>query len=140
MPEVIGVIIIEVNRCPQLVSRQAVPIGQKVPGVLNGALLEIIAEGKITEHLKKRMVPGRIADILQVIVLAAGAYTFLGSGGPGIVSLFFAKKNPLELNHSRVDKKQGGIIVRYKRRAPNNLMVMLFEIFKKFSAYVVSCH
>ena len=36
--------------------------------------LEIIAEAEIAEHLEEGVMPGGIADILQVVVLAARAH------------------------------------------------------------------
>jgi hypothetical protein len=46
------------------------------------SFLEIIAEGKIAQHLEKGMVPGGVADVFQVVVLAPGPDAFLGGGGP----------------------------------------------------------
>jgi len=62
----------------------------EVPGPLNRFGFEVIAERPIPEHFEKRVVVGVVADILQVIVFAAGADAFLGIGGPGrVVGGFF---------------------------------------------------
>ena len=51
-----------------------------VPGELDGALLEIVAEGEIAEHLEEGVVARGVADIVEVVVLAAGAHAFLRRG------------------------------------------------------------
>src|SRR5688572_9282504 len=47
-------------------------IDQKVPGKLNGVFLEVIAEREIPKHLEKSLMPRRLADFVQVVMLAAG--------------------------------------------------------------------
>ena len=44
------------------------------PGERNRVFLEIIAEREIPHHLEKRMVPRGIADIVEIVMLAAGAH------------------------------------------------------------------
>jgi hypothetical protein len=45
------------------------------------ASLEIVAEGEVAEHLEEGVVAGGVADIVEVVVLAAGAHAFLRRGG-----------------------------------------------------------
>ena len=59
--------------------------------------LEIVAEGEIPQHFEEGMVPGGVADIVEVVVLAAGAHAFLGRGGAAIGALFLAGEDVLEL-------------------------------------------
>jgi hypothetical protein len=60
------------------------------------------------------MVSGGIADIFQIIVLAAGTNTLLRGGCSDIASFFLAQKYTFELYHSGIDKKQGGIFLGYQ--------------------------
>ncbi len=76
-PKGVGLIILGIDGNQQLVFRQAIIPGNQVPGILNGVFLEIIAEGEVAEHLEEGVVPGGIADILQIIVLATGTHAFL---------------------------------------------------------------
>ena len=55
-----------------------------------------------------------ITDVLQVIVLATGAYTTLAAGGPLVVALLLAKENILELHHAGIHKQQGWIVNRHQ--------------------------
>ena len=55
--------------------------GQKLPGPVNGLVLEIIAEGEVAQHFKICAVAGSIADIFDVAradALLAGAHTAAG--------------------------------------------------------------
>ena len=52
--------------------------------MLDRLFLEIVAEAEIPQHLEEGMVAGGVADIVQVVVLAAGADAFLRRGGAGI--------------------------------------------------------
>ena len=71
---------------------------------MDGIVLEIIAETKIAQHLKKGVVTGRVADILQIVMLAACTNATLGRGSPNIRPIFAPKENILELDHSGVGK------------------------------------
>ena len=48
------------------------------------------------------MMPCRITDILQVVVLAAGPDTTLAGNSPHILPLLLAHEDPLELYHSGI--------------------------------------
>jgi hypothetical protein len=50
--------------------------------MLDGDILEIVAEGKIAEHLEEGVMPRGIADIVEVVVLAARAHALLRGHRP----------------------------------------------------------
>lgn len=79
---------------------------------MNRIGFEIIAETKISEHFKKRMMPRSFANLIQIIVFSARPNAFLRSCGPGVVTFFRAGKNVFELIHPRVGKKQSRVIGR----------------------------
>ena len=72
-----GLIIFGIDGHPEFFLRNRQHFGQKFPCVLDGITLEVITKTEITQHFKKCMMPRGIADILQVIVFAARAYTAL---------------------------------------------------------------
>ena len=45
--------------------------------MLDRALLEVVAEGEIAEHLEEGVMARGVADVIEVVVLAAGADAFL---------------------------------------------------------------
>ena len=96
----------------KFIERDAVPLrrGDQFPGVGDRVFLEVIAEGKIAEHLEKRVMAIGEADIFKVVVLAARADAFLAAGGAIVIALFEAEENVLELVHSGIGEKQRGIV------------------------------
>ena len=96
----------------ELVDGNAKPLrrGDQFPGEGDGVFLEIIAEGKISEHLEKRVMAVGEADVFQVVVLAAGAHAFLRRRGARVVALLEAQENILELVHPGVGEQQRGVV------------------------------
>jgi hypothetical protein len=45
------------------------------------SVLEIVAEREVAQHLEEGVVARRVADVFQVVVLAAGAHAFLRGHG-----------------------------------------------------------
>jgi hypothetical protein len=58
-------------------------LGDQVPGSSIATFLEIVAEGEIAEHLEEGVVARGVADIVEIVVLAAGAHAFLRGDGAG---------------------------------------------------------
>ena len=77
LPQIEGVIVVDIDGHHQPVFRSAVLLGDEVPGQLDRALLEVVAEREVTEHLEERVMARGVADIVEVVVLAAGAHAFL---------------------------------------------------------------
>src|SRR5207302_6478408 len=88
----------------------------QLPRKLDGALLEVIAEREIPEHLEEGVMAGGVADIVEVVVLAAGAHAFLCGDGARIGTLLEPGEDILELHHARVGEHQGRIVARHERR------------------------
>ena len=74
-------VVLGIDRDQQPVAGEAELAGDQVPGQLDRPVLEVIAEREIAEHLEKRVMPGGVADIFEIVVLAAGAHAFLRRGG-----------------------------------------------------------
>ena len=99
----------------QLVFRQTEILGQQLPSKGNSLFLEIVAKGKIPQHFKESVVTRGIADIVQIIVLAARAHAFLGGCGALVVAGFHAGETVLKLHHARVGKHQRRVVARHQR-------------------------
>ena len=61
---------------------EIVRTGDKLPGERDRFALEVVAEGEVAQHFEEGMVPLGVADLLEVVVLAAGANALLAGGGP----------------------------------------------------------
>src|SRR5688500_17533944 len=83
------------------------------------------------------MVPGRIAHIVEIVVLATGADTFLARRGGDVRTRFEAREDILERHHARIDEHQGRIIVRDQRCGRHDRMAFAPEIFEEGTADVV---
>ncbi len=73
---------------------------------------EVVAEAPVAEHFEKGVMPAGAADIVEIVVLAAGADAFLGVGGAGVGAFFLAEEDRLELVHPGVGEEQRGIVER----------------------------
>ena len=86
------------------------------------------------------MMPGSVAHILQIIVLAAGPYTFLGCGGPDIRPFLFTEEGAFKLNHAGIGEQQRRVVLRHQRGAAYDTMHMFLEIVQKALADLVASH
>ncbi len=57
----------------------------------------------------------RVADVLQIVVLAAGAHAALARGRAHVVAPLLAEKHILELHHAGIGEQQRRIIARHQR-------------------------
>ena len=122
VPDLVRLIILGINRDPQALGRQLVDLGQQLPGIFDRIDLEVVAKGKIAEHLEERVMPRGITDVLQVVVLAAGTYALLRRGGAHIGTLVETEENVLELVHPGVGKQQRRVVVWHQRARGDDLM------------------
>src|SRR5579864_6389432 len=83
-PDVVGLVVVDVDRRPQPLGRQSVMHRQELPRVANRVALEVVAEAEIAEHLEERVVACGIADVLEIVVLAAGAHASLRGRRPRV--------------------------------------------------------
>jgi len=58
-----------VDRHEKLVLRQAKILGDEFPSMFNGFGFKIITKTKITQHFEKSVMPRRVTDIVQIIML-----------------------------------------------------------------------
>ena len=98
LPELFGVVVFAEDGDVELVFGQAVFLGDEVPGEADGVGFEVVAEGEVAEHLEERVMAAGVADIFEIVVLAAGAHALLRAGGAGVVALLEAEEDVLELD------------------------------------------
>ena len=103
----------------------------QVPGELDRALLEVVAEREVAEHLEEGVVARRVADIVEVVVLAARAHAFLRRDGARIGALFQAGEDVLELHHPGIGEHQGRVVARDERRRGHDLVAVLGKIVEE---------
>ena len=122
-PDVVGLVVVDVDRRPELVLRQLVDLGQQLPRVADRVALEVVAEAEVAQHLEERVVPSGVADVLQVVVLAAGAQRLLRRCGTRVWALLAPSEHVLELHHAAVDEQQRRIVGRHEGSTPGQSCV-----------------
>ena len=111
LPDGMRLVIVMIDRDhePRLVHTEI--LRQQFPGEGDRAFLEIVAEGEVPQHLEEGVVAGGVADIVEVVMLAAGAHAFLAGGGAGVRALVKTQEHILELVHPGVREQQGRVVV-----------------------------
>ena len=95
----------------EAVFREFVHLGEQFPGPVDGLFLEIVPETPVAEHFKHRVVIGIVADLFEVVVLAADAKAFLTVRHPLGCRRCVAEENILELVHAGIGKHQRGVVL-----------------------------
>src|SRR5207247_10922016 len=128
LPQLVRFVVVSEDRHPHPILRQADRLSQKLPAKLDGIFLKVVAEGKVPQHFKERMVAAGIADILQIVVLAPCTETLLHGDRSPVGARFLAEKYPLKLVHPGIGEEQRGIGLRNQGGTRHGLMAMLFKI------------
>src|SRR5579875_3578607 len=98
LPEFFGVIVFTKHCDVKPILRHAEPLGtgDQFPRECDSILLEVIAEGEVAQHFEKRVMAAGVADVFEIIMLAARADTLLRGGCPRVVSFLQAEEDFLE--------------------------------------------
>ena len=86
-------------------------------------MLEIISEGEVTKHLKKRQMTCCLTNILNISctdTLLTGCYSALRRN-------LLSREIWLEWCHTRIDQQKAVIIVRNQRKALHRQMILAFK-------------
>src|SRR5690349_19829760 len=79
-------------------------------------------------------------DIIEIVVLASDAHTFLRIDGPLVGALVCADEDILELDHARIGEKERAISTRDKRHGRHSRMPMLDKEVDEGLADLIACH
>ena len=124
LPQRMRNVVFGVDGDEQAVGGKTELLGDERPGQLDGEILEIIAEGEVAQHLEERVMPRGVADVLQVVVLAAGPYALLRCCRARVITALDAGKDVLELDHAGVGEQQRGIVPRHERARGHGAVAM----------------
>ena len=139
-PDICSLVIFIKYGDPEFFGRQTISFGQQCPGVLNSLALEVVAKAEIAQHLEKGVMPGRVADIIEIVMLSAGANTPLGGHRPVVSPFVLPQKDILELHHTGIGKKQRGIVMGHQRAAGHDFVPVCSEVIKELLSDVPSFH
>ena len=140
VPDVIGFVVVNVDRDQQALGRQFVDLRQQLPTPVQRLALEIVAKAPVAQHLKKGVVARGVAHVFQVVVLATGAQTGLHRGSAHIRALVRPQENVLELHHARVGEHERGVVARHQRAAGHHGVALGGKKVQKRLADVGNAH
>jgi len=130
-PDVIGFVIRVIHGHVQTFGINPETLRDQLPRKYDRLVFEIIPKAEVAEHLKKGVMARGVSHIVQIIVFAACAHTFLRRGCALVIAMFNACKKVLELYHSRIREHQCWIVSRHQRARGDNLVPLLGEIIQK---------
>ena len=139
-PQGFGLAVGAVDGGVELVLGKLPHLGDELPGPGDRFLLVVVAERPVAEHLEEGVVVAVAPDLLDVVVLAAQAQTFLRIDRARVGELLIAEEDVLELHHPGVDEQQGRVLVRNQRRAGNEVVAALAEKFDELGADLGTGH
>ena len=127
-PDVPGDVVVGVRRGAQPLAGDPQVPGQEIPGEMDRLALEVVAEAPVAEHLEEGVVVGVLADVVEVVVLAAGADALLRVGRPLVRPGADAEEHVLELVHAGVGEQERRIVERHHAgRRHEGVAVLLDE-------------
>ena len=122
VPDLLRLFVAVVDGDPELVAVEAEHLGDELPRPRDGVGLEVVAEAEVAEHLEEHEVPLRATDVVEVVVLAAGAGALLHGHRSRVRRSLVAGEVRLERHHAghreqdrRIVRDQAG---RGNRRVP----------------------
>ena len=131
LPDLEGFVVVQINGHPEILLGQTNFLGQEFPGVSDGFFLKIRPERKIPQHLEEGVVPGGLAHVVQIVVLAARPYAFLAGSGARRRGILDPDENVLELVHAGVGEQKRRVILGDDRGAVRGHMPPGNEKFPK---------
>jgi hypothetical protein len=107
-PDVVSLLVVLIDGGPKKVCGDLEPAGEEFPGPCDCLLLEVVAEGEVTQHLEEGAVTGGVTNALKV----GGSDALLTSGYAVTGRLLFACEELLHRSHTRVYEKKGFVVMR----------------------------
>ncbi len=115
VPEVVRLVVGRVDRDHEALRIDLQRARDEIPAEADRILLEVVAEREVAEHLEERVVARRVADVLEVVVLAARAHAALAGRRAHVVALVLAEEAVLELHHAGVREQQRRVVAGHER-------------------------
>ena len=128
-PQLTRFVILVMHRDTQMLTRDLQLLGDEVPGEPDRIALEIVAEREIAEHLEEGVVPGSVADLFEIVVLATRSDTLLRRRRtPARNRLLLPQEDTLERHHTGVREHQRRVVRRHQGRRRADDVALALEV------------
>ena len=141
-PERARLVVLVEDRDAQVLRGHLQLLGDELPREADRVALEVVAEREVAEHLEERVMPGGVADLLEIVVLAAGAHALLRRrrAARPVRRLLHAQEDLLELDHPRIREQQRGIVAGDERGGRADGVVLPLEELQEAGADLGGVH
>ena len=110
--------------------------GDELPAPRDGRFLEVVTEAEVAEHLEEHEVALGAADVVEVVVLAAGAGALLRADGPLVRRLLVADEVRLERHHAGHVEQHRRIVRDETRRRDRRVALGREEVPERIAELV----
>ena len=136
VPDLLGDVVGLVHGDPQPVAVEPPRLGDELPARRDDELLEVVTEAEVAEHLEEHEVALGAADVVEVVVLAAGPYAFLRADGALVRRLLVAEEVGLERHHPGDVEQQRRILGHEARRRHDGVVAGDEEVDERLTDVV----
>ena len=131
-PELEGLIVVLVDRDPELLFRELYHRGQEFPGKLDGLFLEVIAEGEVARASRRRCGAGPCGPRFRGRCACRRRARTSGWSPRACSPASSSPRNTsLELHHARVREQQRGVVPGNEGRARHDLVALCCKIVQE---------
>ena len=137
-PDLERFVVFQIDRGPELILGDVQPFRgrDEFPAPVDGAFLEVIAEGEVAEHLEECGVSRRVADVVDIV----RADAFLRGGHALSGRHLRAAEVRLERRHARRDEQQGFVVFGDQGETGVSQMILRFPELQELFAQFVYTH
>ena len=135
VPDVKGLIVIQVDGHVEAVGREAEELGHQFPGKADGSVLEVVADAEVAQHLEESQVL-----VVAHLVYVGGAETLLAAGKAAGGRSLLAHKEGLERHHAGAGEEQRGVASGNEGSRGHVLMPFVLEESYERIPDLVSVH
>ena len=141
VPDRLGLVVGLVDGDPQPVAVEAPAArrgvaGDEVPAPGDDLVLEVVAEAEVAEHLEEHEVALGAADVVEVVVLAAGAGALLRADRPRVRRHLVADEVRLERHHAGDGEHDRRVVRDEARRRHDGVVLRGEEVEERQSELV----
>ncbi len=136
VPDLLGLVVALVDGDPDALGVEAPDLGDELPAVGDRQLLEVVPEAEVAEHLEEDEVALGPPDVVEVVVLAAGAHALLRAHRTGERRRLVAHEVRLERHHPGDVEEHRRVVRDEARRGDRCVLAPCEEVDERLAELV----